>query len=69
MALDEDIKIIELPQNGIFKVVQLFVDKHPVMICGIGHHKYLLGDYLRSVGIEPEIIIKNTTIEKKNFLH
>ena len=54
MALEEKIEIIGLPDEGRFKIVQLFMDKHPVMLCAStkNSHQYILGDYLKSKGID-----------------
>lgn len=58
MTLDEDIKIVGMPHVGVIKVVQLFLDGHPVMLCGPMnvYHKDILQDYLKSQGIEPESV-------------
>lgn len=50
MTLDEDIKIIDLPNNERFKLVQIIVDGHPVMVCGPTNkfHKDLLENFLKS---------------------
>ena len=58
MALDENIELIGLPEEGDFKVVQLIFDGHPVMVCGERNrfHKDMLEEYLRSQGVEPEKI-------------
>jgi len=55
MALEQDIKIIDLPaNNGEFSVVQLLFDGKPVMLCGYTYHSEILGSYLRSQRIQPE---------------
>lgn len=55
MALEQDIEIIDLPnERSEFKVVQLFLDKKPVMLCGYTYHSEILEAYLRSKKIEPE---------------
>jgi hypothetical protein len=55
MTLEQDIKIIDLPtEKGEFIVVQLFIDRKPVMLCGYTYHSEILGNYLRSKEIEPE---------------
>ncbi len=50
MALDENIEIIGLPETGDFKVVQIFVDGHPIMVCGSSYrgHRDLLKNFLDS---------------------
>ena len=63
MALEEDIQIINLPNiGGEFKLVQLIVDNHPVMVCGlsIDFHKYILRDYLESQSIPIETFKKGS---------
>ena len=54
MSLDEDIEIINLPEEGRFKIVQLLVDGRPVMVCGSTDllHKDILRAYLISMGID-----------------
>jgi len=56
MPLEEDIQIVNLPEEGHFKLVQLIVDNHPIMVCGpiIDFHKYILRDYLETQGIAVE---------------
>ena len=53
MTLEEDIQIVNLPKKGTFKLVQLKLDDHPVMLCGplVDCHKFILRDYLESQNI------------------
>ena len=57
MALDDDIELVNLPEeNAEFKVVQLIVRGRPVMLCGSidALHAHILKEYLRSEGVEYE---------------
>jgi hypothetical protein len=53
MPLDTDIELVNLPKEGRFKVVQLFVKEKPVMVCGPygSYHAKILGDYLKQEGV------------------
>lgn len=63
MALEQDIEIINLPnEKGEFKVVQLFLDGKPVMLCGYTYHSEILETYLRSKEIELEKKTRKTLL-------
>lgn len=66
MALEQDIEIIDLPNESTeFTVVQLFLDEKPVMLCGYAYHSEILENYLRSKKIEPKkFAIKRTFREE-----
>ncbi|MEI7719152.1 MAG: hypothetical protein WCI72_04745 [archaeon] len=67
MALDEKIEIIDLPQEGTFKVVQLLFDEKPIMLCGYSYHADILENYLRSKEIRPHKMTIRKMLEEKEI--
>jgi len=61
-----EIKIIDLPIEGEFKVVQLLFDGELVMLCGYTYHAEILDNFLRQNEIKPvKKIIKGLLEEKE----
>lgn len=56
MPLEEDIELVDMPnKRGEVKVVQLFLDSAPIMVCSnVGFHSDILQRYLQTNSIEPE---------------
>ncbi|MEE9525259.1 MAG: hypothetical protein V3V78_01480 [Candidatus Woesearchaeota archaeon] len=57
MTIDQTVEIIRLPEEGIFKVVQLYLDNKPYLLCGRPdqeemYHRDLLASFLLSKDIE-----------------
>ena len=67
MPLEEEVKIVNMPDNGRFPVVQLLIDKTPYMFCGYVHHSEILRDALKTFGITPEMIEVEEDLEKRDI--
>lgn len=55
MAKEEtlEIRLIDLPREGEFRVVQMILDGELVMLCGHNYHSEILENFLRQIGIQP----------------
>lgn len=64
---DSKIEIIDLPQEGEFKVIQMLFDGKLIMLCGYNDHYEILENFLRQNGIPPERTIIKTLLGEKEI--
>jgi len=66
MTLDQDIELIGFPEQGEFKVVQLFLNNSPIMLFGHNNlkHSDVLETYLKEKGVNPEKVSTGNQIGK-----